>query len=346
VTIVTENNEAVGSREANLRSVGVDVVRMPVTSWTARLAVRPSPALASAVRASDVVHIHGVWEHVLHEAAAAAHAAGVPYVIRGCGMLDEWALRRKPLKKRLYIALRLGGILERAAALHCTSQMEADSTGRLNLRFPPFILEPNGIMTAEFEPLPAYGGFRAALGIGERPLIVFLGRVHPGKGVEYLLPALDLLRTRDPVVAIVGPDASPFATQMKGLAAAVAPGVRVVFTGMMRGRERIAPLVDADVFALPSEHENFGVSVIEALAAGCPVVVSDQVSLGQEVVSQGVGTSTTLAPAAIAAALDDWLARSRSIPRPFAAARRYAFDTFDWCRISERWLAHYARLAG
>lgn len=345
VGVITADRDTAGSRLDSLRAAGVEVYLVPPSLWTNRIANRPSPQVVSAVKASDVVHIHGVWEQLLAEAATAASALRIPYVIRGCGMIDAWALKRKPFKKQIYIAWRLKGMLERAAALHCTTRMEAESTGQLRIRFREVIVEPNGVTTEDFEPLPARGAFRATHGIADRPLIVFLGRVHPGKGVEYLIPALALLRTPDAVAAIVGPDESPFAAEMKRRAAAVAPSVRVIFTGMLRGRDRVGPLVDADVFALPSEHENFGVSVIESLAAGCPVVVSEHVGLGQEVVSQGVGAATPLDPAAISAALDDWLARRRAIPRPFAAARGYAFEAFDWASIAARWEQHYSRLS-
>lgn len=341
VTVVTGDHGAVESRAGDLESAAIDVVRLPGAASRVWPASRPATRLVAAISAADVVHIHGVWERLLFAAAAVASAARVPYVVRTCGMLDEWALARKPLKKRLYIAWRLRGMLERAAAIHCTSRMEAESTGKLRVRFQRMIDEPNGVAVEEFERLPPRGGFRAAHDIGDRPLIVFLGRVHPGKGLEYLLPSLPLLASHDAVVVVVGPDSSPFAAEMKRRAANLAPRSRVIFTGMLRGPARVSPLVDADVFALPSEHENFGVSVIEALAAGCPVVVSHHVGLHHEIAAHGVGSTTSLAPHAIAAALDDWLGRRIDISRPFAPARRYALGTFDWNRIAARWQAHY-----
>lgn len=346
VTVLTRDQFEARPRMAVIQDAGIEVIAIPLTSGAARFSQGPSARVAAAVNATEFLHVHGVWEHLLFEAATAASNAGIPYVVRCCGMLDAWALRRRPLKKKLYLAWRLRRMLERAAAIHCTTRMEATSTGQLRVRFPEIIVEPNGVTNEEFERLPARGGFRMALGIGDRPLIVFLGRVHPGKGVEYLLPALRLLRTPDAVAVIVGPADSPFAIRLKQQAAAVAPSCRVIFTGMLKARERIAPLVDADVFVLPSEHENFGVAVIEALAAGCPVVVSDQVGLCQEIAAQGVGSVTSLEPASIAAALDEWLSRRGEIARPFAAARRFALAAFDWDGIAARWQAHYERLSG
>lgn len=344
VAVITSDQADARPRMAAFDAAGIEVIPISLATWRSRLSRQPSERVAAAVGCADIVHIHGVWEHLLFEATRASTLAGVPYVIRCCGMLDTWALRRRRLKKQAYLAFRLRGMLESAAAIHCTTRMEAESTCRLELGFPEFIVEPNGVTTDEFAMLPPRGGFRAAHGIGDRPLIVFLGRVHPGKGVEYLLPALRLLRAPGAVAVIVGPADTTFANRMKQHAATIAPLAEVIFTGMLRGPERIAPLVDADVFALPSEHENFGVAVIEALAAGCPVVVSDQVGLCQEIVAAGVGSVIPLDPAAVAAALDKWLDRRSEIARPFASARQFALQTFDWDGIAARWQAHYARL--
>jgi glycosyltransferase involved in cell wall biosynthesis len=344
VSVLTNNHNDARPRMAVLRAAGVEVITIPRPNGAGRLARHPSTQVAAAVRDNDVLHVHGVWEHLAFEAATAATRARVPYVIRPCGMLDAWALRRRPFRKKLYLAWRLRRMLEQAAAIHCTTRMEALSTAELSVQFPAIIIEPNGVAIDEFEPLPARGGFRAAHAIGDRPLIVFLGRVHPGKGVEYLLPALRLLRTSDAVAAIVGPADSAFAAQLKQQAATTATTARVIFTGLLAGPERIAPLVDADVVALPSEHENFGVAVIEALAAGCPVVVSDHVGIGQEIIAEGVGSVTSLDPASIAAALDNWLSRRNDITRPFEAARRFALEAFDWQCIAMRWQSHYERL--
>jgi len=345
ITILTIDGGHSSPGTVALDEAGIDFVHILPAVRAARFIRPPCERVVAAVAAADVVHVHGVWDHPLWTAAAAASRARVPYLIRPCGMLDEWALRRRSFRKRVYLAWRLRRMLEQAAAVHCTTRTEARSTGRLGVRFPEFIIEPNGIRTAEFEPLPPNGVFRTMHGIGDRPLVVFLGRVHPGKGVEYLFPAIRLLRAQDPVVAIVGPADSAFAARMKREAAALAPSARVIFTGMLRGSDRISPLVDADVCAFPSEHENFGIAVIEALAAGCPVVVSDQVALCQEISTAGAGSISTLDPDSIAAGIDAWLDRATSHPRPFAAARRFALNTFDWNRIAANWEAHYSRLA-
>jgi glycosyltransferase involved in cell wall biosynthesis len=259
-------------------------------------------------------------------------------------MLDEWSLRSKWLKKRLYLLLRFGGCIRRASALHCTTEMEAVSTARAGIRAQQVIVEPNGVAVEDFTAMSRLGEFRQSIGIGEKPLVVFLGRVHPGKGVEYLLPALAITSSAGFAVAIVGPIDSEFAREMIRRAEALKGKCEVIFTGMLAGKDRIPPLADADVFVLPSEHENFGVAVVEALAAGCPVVVSNHVGLAKEIERQNVGTVTTLAPAGIARALDGWLARAGQDEEGRARRRAYALATFDWNNIAARWREHYQRL--
>ncbi len=330
--------------DAGLRVDGIEVLNLhaATTRWSGRS--NRSLRLKEAVRRAEVTHIHGVWDRVVFEAACVATAVQKPFVIRPCGMLDEWSLRQKRFRKHLYLAVRMRAVLHRAAALHVTSEMEAHSTTRAGIRFKRMILEPNGVSTEDFKVLPTHGTFRRTIGIGERPLITFLGRVHPGKGLEYLLPALEFIDARDAVVAVVGPADSVFAEGMKRRAASLSRRCEVVFTGILRGRDRIPPLADADVFALPSEHENFGLAVVEAMAAGCPVVVSHHVGLAAEVQRRNLGAVTTLAPADIAKALDSWICHERRDRSGRERRRSYALATYDWNAIAARWLGHYDRL--
>ncbi|NBW87592.1 MAG: glycosyltransferase, partial [Planctomycetia bacterium] len=263
------------------------------------------------VAAHDVVHAHGVWEELQYQVAQACLAERIPFVIRCCGLLDEWSLRRKWLKKAVYRLWRLDRMLADADAIHCTTAAEAVSTG--TLRCPtPIVVEPNGIALEDFASLPERGGFRRSLAIGDAPLIVFLGRIHPGKGVEYLIPALAQMRTPGATLAVVGSDSAGYRDEMDRLADTLGVRDRIAFVGPLTGRRKIEALVDADVFCLPSQHENFGISIVEAMAAGRAVVVSEHVGVKEEILAAGAGSVTSLEPARIAAALDDWLGDVRA----------------------------------
>lgn len=300
--------------------------------------------LRPLVRQCDVAHIYGLWEPIQHHAAVVCREAGKPYIFEPCGMLDRWALRRSRLKKWIYMKARLRRDLQSAAAIHASTSWERDQTAPLKLR-PPIVVVPAGIELAEFEQLPPRGTFRARFpALQNKPVILFLGRVFPGKGLEMLVPALARMRNKDATLAVVGPDSDGYTRQMRNRAAELGIEDRVIFTGMARGRERIEALVDADLFSLPSEHENFGVAVLEAMAAGVPVIVSDQVGLCNDITEARAGEAVPLDVDRLAEALDRWLADDSLRKDAGARARELAFGHFTWDLVARQWIDVYREL--
>jgi glycosyltransferase involved in cell wall biosynthesis len=308
------------------------------------------PELAERCRTSvaraDVLHVHGLWEAVQHRAAAVARRRpGKPYVFRPCGMLDPWSLAQRRWKKRIYLAWRLRGDLNRAAALHYTTAAERDLAAPVGLRARA-IVEPNGVDLAEFEMLPQRGTFRRAAGLSDgQPLILFLSRLHPKKGLELLIPAFAMADVpRDTVLAVVGPDSDGYRAKVEALAKEQGVGQRVIFPGMLAGRSRIEAMVDADLFVLPSHQENFGNVVVEALAAGTPVIVSDKVNLCEDVRQGSVGAVVPLDAAALSAELGRWMGDEGLRAAAAGRARAFVSERFDWREIARRWGGHYASL--
>lgn len=346
VTILTtlrpgqEVAAAVELAAAGVRVVSVEGCRGPLLRHPGL-----ADTVAGLVAEHDVVHAHGVWEEVQYQASHACRRSRKPFVIRCCGLLDEWSLRRKWLRKAVYRAWRLDRMLASATAVHCSTATEAASTGRLGFST-PIVVEPNGVRLQEFLDLPERGAFRASIGKPTAPLVLFLGRIHPGKGVEYLIPALRHVMTPGATVVIVGGDSGGYRERMESAVAANHLGNRVIFTGPLSGRRKLEALVDADVFCLPSEHENFGISVIEAMAAGRPVVVSEHVGLKEEIRNSGAGSITSLDPEAIARAIDGWLQDPAARHEAGASARACALRDFDWTVIAARWQQRYSQMAG
>jgi glycosyltransferase involved in cell wall biosynthesis len=325
-------------RKVDVRTIG------PCNAWMSRH--RDVPRVAETmVREADVVHIHAMWEDVQHQTALAAQRHGVPYVVRPCGMLDPWSFSHSRWKKQLYMAWRMRRNLNKASAIHFMTQREREVTRFHHIRAPA-IVEPNGVDLEEFVSLPPRGTFRQKHPqIGQKPLIVFLGRIHPGKGVEHLIPAFARMKKSDAMLAVVGPDSDGFGREMAVLAERHGATDRVVFTGLLSGRDKVAALSDADVFALPSNHENFGVAVVEALAAGTPVVVSDQVYIHPDVTAAGVGAAVPIDVDALAAELDRWLTDDRLRQAAGARARPFVWEHYSWAKIAVRWAAHYEAIA-
>lgn len=297
--------------------------------------------LAVKVAEVDIVHIHGLWEQVQHVAAATAYRLGVPYIIRPCGMLDPWSLQQKPLKKRLYMAWRLRKTLNRAARIHFTTETERDLTKDLHIRTAS-VVEPNGVDLSEFGTLPQQGTFRSRFPqINDRPLILFLSRLHHKKGLDLLIPAFARSPIQNAVLVIAGPDSHGYRNEVQAMVDQAGVAQRVVFTGMLHGRDRVAAYVDADLFVLPSYQENFGIAVIESLAAGTPVLISDQVNIHSDIAAAGVGGVVPMRVDALAAELSKWLS-DENLRRPAAAAARpFAIGHYDWGKIAQSWASRY-----
>lgn len=328
-----------------LTSAGIAVSVVPIGArW------RSIPALRSAVKAlvSDVdcLHVHAVWEELQHQACQIARRSGVPYIVSPHGMLDPWSLAQGRGRKRAYLILRLRRILNGAAAIHCTTRTEAKLLEPLRLASNKVVV-PNGIDLAEF----ADDAFEssAASFLQQYPqlvgktLLLFLSRLHPKKGLDLLLPAFARAKTDDVVLVLAGPGDQAYRDQLARDVRRLGIENRVVFTGMLHNKERVAALRAADLYVLPSYQENFGIAVVEALAAGTPVIISDQVNLADELRTKGVGAIVSTNEDSLCVALEHWLSnadmRERAASAAPAVARKYAFD-----QVAQQWSDVHRRL--
>ena len=326
------------SAEELLRNAAIDVRLV----GPARTPLQLHPALSSGVRGAvfdaDVIHIHAMWEQIQVSAAMSAQSLGRPYVIAPHGMLDPWSLSQSRWRKKIMLALRARRMLNSATAIHYTTEAEQEGVRPLQLRTPA-IIEPNGLDASEFvglEHIPQRLSER--YGVNATKTIVFLGRLHHKKGIDLTIRALARMTRREIALVIAGPDDDGEQANLQRLADSLnLKNIR--FLGMVSGREKLELLADADLFVLSSHQENFGIGVIESLAAGTPVVISDRVNLCDAVKAAGVGAVTSLEPNDIAAALSRWLELCE--PELRARAQRFAREQFDWGRIARRWGDHY-----
>jgi glycosyltransferase involved in cell wall biosynthesis len=118
----------------------------------------------------------------------------------------------------------------------------------------------------------------------------------------------------------------------------------VLFTGMLLGGERLAALAEAELFALPSRQENFAVSVAEAMGASCPVLVSDQVNICDDIREAAAGAVLPLEIAAWTAALSRWLANPSLRRATGRRGARFARAHYDWPQIAAGWCDQYDQL--
>lgn len=344
VTVFTTDVHGTGTldvpRAAPVAVDGVTVWYFPVT---APRRLYRSPAMAAAlapggrlqgVAAFDLVHLHSVFLWPTAAAARAAQRAGVPYLVAPRGMLVRDLLRRRGrLRKRLWLRLVERRTLLRAAGLHATSELEAAELAGLGLELPPVHVVPNGV---EIEPprpdAPLSPAVRAALA---RPgLLLFLGRVSWKKGLDRLVQAL--AQAPEATLAIAGNDEEGYLATVDRLAAQAGVAARVLRLGPVHGADKAALLHGAAALALPSYSENFGNVVLEAMAAGLPVVVTPEVGLAATVAEAGAGVVTSGEPALLGAALRRLLGDPAARAAMGRRGAEAAAQQFSWQGIAGR----------
>jgi glycosyltransferase involved in cell wall biosynthesis len=175
-------------------------------------------------------------------------------------------------------------------------------------------------------------------------MLLFLGRIHEKKGFDLLIPALKRLSNADAMLVIAGPDDGNYQAAVMEMVRQADLAPRVIFTGMLYGSERVAALVDADLFVLPSYQENFGLAVVEALAAGTPVVISDQVNIHHQITANQLGAVVPTNVDALAGELARWLDDPAVRRAASQRARRFVFEEFDRQKLAASWIELYQQM--
>ncbi|MGV0795025.1 glycosyltransferase [Mycolicibacterium sp. XJ1819] len=302
--------------------------------------------LRRAISDFDVVHVHGLYRFPSTASAALARRRGVPYVIRPHGSLDPYLYGRsttgKLRLKRLYERAFDLPNLHAAGAIHYTAEDERERAAFLNLRAPSFIV-PNGLDWSTYCTLPARGVLRERWGLGDAPLVLFLGRLHFKKGLDLLVPAFDEVRRRipDAQLVIAGPDNEEYGQQVRGWVAERGLDSATHFVGPLGGPDVVQAYVDADVFALPSYTENFGMTVVEAMACALPVVISDQVNIHSEISSARAGLVTRCDVGEVADGLATLLLDADRRRAMGDVGRRLAQERYSWPAIVDALTKEY-----
>ena len=267
-------------------------------------------SLSETIERATAVHIHGLWQEHGAVASQLAQELRKPYIFSAHGMLEPWALRSKRWKKKVYWSLFEKRNLEEARCLRALTRSEAEHYRDAGLRQPIAII-PNGVVVpSEISPEPFYHRFPQLLG---GRILLFLGRIHPKKGLGLLCQSwAEICREcPDAHLVIAGPDSEGTKVLLEAQISALGVESRVTFAGMLRGIEKWAALRAAAVFLLPSYSEGFSVAVLEALGSGTPVIVSRQCYF-PEIKTSGSGWVIEPEPTSLSSALRECLALSAS----------------------------------
>ena len=224
----------------------------------------PGMAPAIAALAPDIVDVQGIWTYPSLANLRHARRTGTPYLVTPRGMLDPWARRNSAWKKKIAGTLFEQAHLKGACALRATAEMEAQYFRDMGLTNPIAVV-PNGLTLPDLAPR------------SDRDLrsILFLSRIHPKKGVDFLLQAWATLQAEFPgwEIVIAGIDENGHEADLKALTRNLGLS-RVRFVGEAHGDAKQKLYRDADLFVLPTHAENFGLVVAEALAQETPVITT------------------------------------------------------------------------
>jgi len=242
----------------------------------------------------DRVIVNGIWQYLSFAAWRRYAGSSIPYYVFPHGMLDPWFKETFPLKhlkKWLYWPWADYRVLRDAAAVIFTSEKERfqarksfwlyrcrEKVSPLGVEAPPISSNAKSEFLSRYPQLQNSRNF------------LFIGRLHPKKGCDILLEAFARFRSNDSIFLILaGPDQVGWESDLRRQVTRLNLTNRVVFTGMLEGSMKQGAFANAEAFVLPSHQENFGISVVEALAVSVPVLISNRVNIWREIEADRAG---------------------------------------------------------
>lgn len=308
--------------EAALRRAGHEVVSLGGGSSDEEL------------RACGVVHFHGLWSPEHARVARRLRALGLPHVTSPHGMLEPWAWRAKRWKKWPYFHLIERRKMARGRAVLATAAQEA---GRLERFFPRSIIRTLSL-GSDLSRAPDFAVARGELGWAEEErVILYLSRIHPKKGLKELLLALaeldpDRVRAEKVRLVIVGDGPADYVATCRALAARLEDRLTLEWLAGVWSDRKWRYLQGADLFALPTYSENFGIVVLESCEVGTPVLTTVETPWAP-VAEAGFGWIVKPGVSATRAALDDFLGTPRATPEDRRRCAEWVKENYGWDTI-------------
>ena len=291
----------------------------------------------------DIAHIHALFSPVSSLAATVLRLQGVPYLMRPLGTLDPADLQKKKQIKQLYAAVLERPNLAGAAAIHFTSEQEAEVSERFGTQTPGVVL-PLGVSSLPDPEIKVDVHDRFSIP-RDRPIILFMSRLDPKKGIDLLLPALEILQQEGLDFHLIMCGANPqdreYEQSVYQQIENSALRSQTTLTGFISGALKATLLQAADLFVLPSYYENFGIAVAEAMLAGLPVVISNQVHIWPTIQQTNSGWICDCNTTSLVTQLRNGLTIPDERTQRGRNAQRCAKENYSWEAIAERAIDFY-----
>lgn len=309
---------------------------------TLQASVGMTRALSAEIPKADVVHLHSMYLFHDYWVRRVCLSAKVPYIFRPHGTLDPFIYNRHRFRKRIVEVLFQDSVTRDATLIHYTSKQEQELAQPYVFGRPGMVV-PLGVDLTRFDNMPSREAFRARHPEtrGKR-IVLFLSRVSFKKGLELLIPAFaEATESRDDMhLVIAGPD-DGFEAQARALVQQNGIEDRTTFTGHLDAERVIEALAAADVFALPSHTENFGIAAAEAIAAGVPSILSDQIQIAPPAEADGACISLSRDQEMWTDEILRLLSNTVEASEMSRRARAHAKATYSWDAIALRLVAMY-----
>jgi len=327
------------------RAEGVDLVEIgPLNRRTRLLSRSQLESIEVLARDADVVHVHEAWTTANNQIARRLRRAGKPYVVTPHGMLDEWCLAHHAFRKRVYLHVLGSRLLRGAERVLLCAQGELDQSERWFGGTPGCVV-PAATDLTPFAVLPGPGAAQEQVdgAAGDDPVVLFLSRVHPKKGVEVLIDAASMLASGGQRFRLIvaGPGEEKYAAQLRERCKQGGIEDRCEFVGMISGSLKVSLYERASVFALPTQQENFGLVLTEAMAARTPVITTKGVDIWPVIEASGGGFIVDRTPEAFARAIKHVLDDLEAGERMGQAGRDWVFAHLGCEVLAARFIEIY-----
>ena len=293
----------------------------------------------------DLIHIHEIWHYANFASYHAAKKAGKPYIITIHGLLDPWCLNYKAFKKKIYSLFIQRRILREASAIHAITNEEVKHIRTFGIDN-SIVMIPNGIDPKEFINLPPREELESFYPkIKGKRIILFLGRIHPKKGLDLLAKAFEKIAREwdNAYLMIVGPDSEGYKIKIEKMLESEGVLNRVIFTGMLSGRKKLIVLGGADIFALPSYSEGFSMAILEAMICKLPVIITKQCNF-PEVTEVGAGNEIDPNVEQLTGALGNLLGNPQLCKKMGENGKRLVLEKFTWDKIADKMIQFYEEI--
>jgi glycosyltransferase involved in cell wall biosynthesis len=314
------------------------IVRYPCFSRQWAFSPSMFNSLLPYIRDVDFITLHSLYSFPVLAGYLLARRFRKPYGIWPHGVLAPAQREISARKKELYDGLVAKRILNQASVIFYSAVGEREEAHALHLR-PPTAIVPHGLDVQPYVTLPLRGVFRARYLSGHTgPLVLYLSRLNAKKGLDLLSRAFTAVCRAfpDARLAIVGGSDPPqFESQVRIWLQESGIDDRTVITGFVTDQQKREAFADADVFVLPSQAENFGFALFEAMASNLSVVVSDTLNYADEIERYQAGIIVPREPQEFARAIMKLLANSGLRWRMGSAGARLA-NMYTWDRSGEQ----------